>query len=257
MQEMSQSKAGKRQAKLHWFCGTCNCTTVDFMTGLAIQQGRLDVLERRVEGVENDVKVCNENVEVLNERVSKIEENRGNNPNSDGEGELNEIIRKKLKEHTEEQSERNKRTNNVVVFNLAESEGGTAQDKMNRDIEAFSQLTKHGCKMEIKKNEIVKCFRLGKPEQNKTRPLLIKLKDDEKKKKLFLSLKTLREHKGRYENVSIGHDLTKTQREEQKELIEKAKKMDEEEGSENSIHLVRGPPDNRRIVKVPRRTTSN
>ncbi len=48
--------------------------------------------------------------------------------------------------------------------------------------------------------------------------------------------------------------MTKSQREEHKTKIEEAKKMDEEEGSENYIHLVRGPPDNLRIVKVPRKT---
>ncbi len=84
------------------------------------------------------------------------------------------------------------------------------------------------------------------------RPLLVKLKDEEKKKKLFLNLQNLRDHKGRYENVKIGNDLTKKQRVEHKEMVEKAKEMDTKEGSENFIHLVRGPPDNLRIKRVPR-----
>ncbi len=254
MQESNQPKQAKKHIKLHWFCATCNCQTVDFMTGLSIQQGRLDNIERRVEGIENDIKTNNENVESLKERVNKIENNQGNLTKCDGdEGELHKILRKKLKEHSDEEREQNRRKNNIVVFNLPESDGGTPQDRMNRDLEAFNKLTKEGCKMEVKKNEIEKCYRLGKVENNKTRPLLIKLKDEEKKKKLFLSLQTLREHKGKYENVKIGHDMTKTQREEHKAKIEEAKKMDEEEGSENYIHLVRGPPENLRIVKVPRK----
>ena len=262
-----QSKKAKGKLMLHWFCATCNCSTVDFMTGLSIQQGRLDQIERRVEGMETEAKTTKEKIEKIEERVSKIEETQTQNNRSDGApgssnmegGELNQIIRKKLEEHTAEQRARNSRTNNVIVFNLPEPDGGSPQEKMNKDLDAFNKLTKEGCKNEVKKSEIEKCYRLGKQENNKTRPLLVKLKDDEnntKKKKLFLSLQTLRQHKGRYENVRIGHDLTKTQREDHKEMIEKAKKMDEEDAdSENYIHLVRGPPDNleiRRIKKKPR-----
>ncbi len=254
MQEMSQPKQGRGNAKLHWFCETCSCSTVDFMTGLAIQQGRIDAVERKVKEVENDVKSCRENVDVLEKRVTKIEENHENRTNTEeGQGELNQIIQKKLEEHRAEERERKERVNNIVMFNLTEPDDGTPQDKMNKDIEAFLELTKKVCKTEFKKAEIEKCFRLGKPENNKTRPVLIKLKDDEKKKKLFLNLSALREHKGKFENVKIGHDLTKCQRDEHKAMVEKAKQKDAEEGSENFIHLVRGPPDNLKLIRVPRK----
>ncbi len=136
---------------------------------------------------------------------------------------------------------------------MSEPEGGSPEEKKSRDIDAFNKLTKEGCKMEVKKTEIVNCYRLGKQENNKTRPLLVKLKDEEKKKKLFLSLQTLRAHKGRYENIRIGNDLTKTQREEHKAKVEEAKAKDAEDTeSENFIHLVRGHPDNLRIVRKKR-----
>ena len=224
------------------------------MTGLSIQQGRLDQIERKVENLEKAADTTKEKVENLEERVTKIESDGVNSSEEGASGSMDQIIEKKLKEHSDEERERKRRLNNIVVFNLPEQEGGTPQERQNKDLESFNKLTKEGCKMEIKKNEVVKSFRMGKYEENKKRPLLVKLKDEEKKKKLFLSLQTLREHKGRYENVEIGHDLTKTQREEKKQMIEKAKGMDAKEGEENYIHLVRGPPDNLRIVRVPRKT---
>ncbi len=52
--------------------------------------------------------------------------------------------------------------------------------------------------------------------------------------------------------MKIAHDLTKTQRTEHKEMIDEAKEKDKEPGQENYIHLVRGPPNNMKIVRVPR-----
>ena len=248
------SGLSSEMCNMQLLCATCNCRTVDFMSGLSIQQGRLDQMERKMEGLESDVKDVTEKIDNLDERVTKIEGDLHNNTNDDaGSSSMNQIIEEKLKEHESERRARLERRNNIVVFNLPEPDGGTPQERMHKDVETFTKMTKDGCKNEVKKNEIEKCFRLGKYESNKTRPLLIKLKDDERKKKLFLSLKTLREHKGKYENVQIGHDLTKSQREEHKEMINKAKEMDTVEGSENYIHLVRGPPDNLRIVKVTRK----
>ncbi len=141
------------------------------------------------------------------------------------------------------------------MFNIPEApENNTPTEKANKDIEYFNKVTKDVCKVEIKRGEIEKAFRLGKRSGDTARPLLIKLKDPEKKKKLFLNLRNLREHKGRYEDVRIAHDLTKTQREEHKSMIEEAKQMDKDLGeeAENYIHLVRGHPDNLKIKKVKR-----
>ncbi len=254
--ESSQSKDGKKKAKLHWFCSTCECTSVNFMRGLSFHQGKIEALEKRVESVEADIqtKASKEQVQQLEERVKKIE-TKQEDPIAGTSGVTTSDIESKLKEHASEQKERERRTNNIVVFNMPEPPDSiTPAERMNRDNEHFLKVTKEVCKVDIKKGEIKKSFRLGKRASDKTRPLIIKLKDIEKKKKLFLSLKYLRDHKGRYEDVRIAHDLTKTQRAEQKQMIDKAKEMDKELGqeSENFIHLVRGSPDNLRIVKVKR-----
>jgi len=38
----------------------------------------------------------------------------------------------------------------------------------------------------------------------------------------------------------VGHDLAMTQREAYKRMVEEAKRKDQEDGSENWVHLVRG-----------------
>ncbi len=253
--ESSQDKDGKKKARLHWFCKTCDCRSVDFMRGLSFQQGKIESLEQRVESVEEDIKkkASKEQVQQLEERVTKIEKKQEEEPQPSTSGVSSSEIEKKLKEHAKEQRERDDRKNNLVIFNVPEAPANnTPAERMNKDIEYFLKVSKEVCKVEIKKGEIEKAFRLGKYDNTKVRPVLIKLKEPEKKKKLFLNLKYLREHKGRYEEVKIAHDLTKTQRTEHKEMIDEAKEKDKEPGQENYIHLVRGPPDNMKIVRVPR-----
>jgi hypothetical protein len=50
--------------------------------------------------------------------------------------------------------------------------------------------------------------------------------------------------------VRIGNDLTRTEREEEKKLYEKSKKLQEADSGEHR-YRVRGPPWARKIVKVP------
>lgn len=68
-------------------------------------------------------------------------------------------------------------------------------------------------------------YRLGNREQDKVRPLLIKFRDEELKRKVLRMAKGLKLASPRYKGISIAHDLTTQQRERVKEVRRKA--MDE------------------------------
>ena len=72
---------------------------------------------------------------------------------------------------------------------------------------------------------ILSMYRLGRREQNKVRPLLVKFKDEETKRKVIGMAKGLKLARPRYKEISIAHDLTPQQRERVKEVRRKA--MDE------------------------------
>ena len=114
-------------------------------------------------------------------------------------------------------------------------------------------------------DDIVEVKRIGEPGAHagvKTRPILVKINSEDKKKRLFENL-------GRWREVmlnerdpndktpfpSIEHDLTVEQRKERNEIVVSAKveQRNQPEGSHFQIR-VRGPPDAMRIVKIDTRT---
>jgi len=55
--------------------------------------------------------------------------------------------------------------------------------------------------------DIEQMYRLGRREQNKVRPLLVKFKDEEIKRKVIGMAKGLKLARPRYNEISIAHDL--------------------------------------------------
>ncbi len=55
--------------------------------------------------------------------------------------------------------------------------------------------------------------------------------------------------------ISVHHDLTKNQREDEKKLREQAKKMESEDESGEYNYRIRGTPWARRIVKMKKKET--
>ena len=100
---------------------------------------------------------------------------------------------------------------------------------------------------------MVKMRRLGKRSPNKPRPLLVEFKDEEKKTNLMSNLSNLSKAPDAIKKISVQHDLTKKQRDEEKEIRERAKKMEADDESGEFNYRVRGPPWARRIVKMKKR----
>ena len=69
----------------------------------------------------------------------------------------------------------------------------------------------------------------------------------EAKKKIMRNLGNLRASD---RNISMNHDMTKEEREMTKNLIKKAKDMNEQEKSGEWHFIVRGPPWDKEILKV-------
>ena len=109
------------------------------------------------------------------------------------------------------------------------------------------------CKETIRKEDVVKIIRLGKRNPNKPRPILVEFKGDEKKRGLMKNLANLSKAPEAMKKISVQHDLTKKQREDEKELRDHAKKMESEDNSGEFNYRIRGPPWARRIVKMKKK----
>ena len=68
---------------------------------------------------------------------------------------------------------------------------------------------------------------IGKVTEGKTRPLLISIKEEDKKQEIFQNLNKVRDARATFNKVNIAHDLTKKQKEELKEKIEEAQEKEQ------------------------------
>ena len=99
-------------------------------------------------------------------------------------------------------------------------------------------MCEHILKVNFTKESPGKTIRLGKIYEDKDRPLLITLKQEDKMREIFKNLNKLREAGSPLENVIITHDLTKKQ----KGGIDEARDKENKDDSSEYMYHVRGPP---------------
>ena len=142
---------------------------------------------------------------------------------------------KMLKELTMEVSDRDRRRNNMIIFRLPESKKENEEARAKDDTDRSNSIMEivNGGLITIKAKKII---RLGTYDQTKTRPLLVSLDSHSDKEKIMANTAKLKNTA--HKDISIGHDLTKTQREEYKTLIREA----QEKSTNTSTYRVVGSP---------------
>ena len=217
-----------------------------------VLEGRVDKLEEKIEKKADleEVKEIENRVTTLEGKVNKIQENptEPQPSTSSGQGNASDVI-KEIKDQEE-------RKRNLIFFNVPESKASDINDRAKHDKEEVKEISKI-CQATIKKDEMTRAIRLGKkPNGDKPRPLLIEVTSDEKKPALFKNLTKLQNAPEKYRSISVKNDLTPKQREQEKALREEAKKK-EDEASGEAKFKVRGPPWDRRVVKIEERKKKN
>ena len=94
---------------------------------------------------------------------------------------------------------------------------------------------------------------VGKVTEGKDRPLLVTMKDENKKREVFQNLSKLRDARAPFNKVIITHDLTKKQKEELKDKIQEAQDKENQDELGEFMYRVRGPPWSWYIKKIPKR----
>ena len=88
-----------------------------------------------------------------------------------------------------EQMEREQKKKNVVVYNLPESKREEARERYREDEEACRTIFEGIGVEQVEQNQLI---RLGKREENKTRPVLVKLGKEENAREILMKAKRLR-----------------------------------------------------------------
>jgi len=80
---------------------------------------------------------------------------------------------KETQEQAAEHRDKEHRRNNVILYKVNESDSQRADDKNKADISFCLQLLNNGLNAGIAENDLVNVFRLGRREDNTSRPLMV------------------------------------------------------------------------------------
>ena len=111
-----------------------------------------------------------------------------------------------------ETKEREKRLNNVIIFNLTESNSQLKSNRLKHDMESVLELCTEVNK-DFVDTDITELRRLGEAKDDKTRTVLITLSENKKKHGFLRKFFYLKESQ-QFQNIKIDHDKTKQEREE-------------------------------------------
>ena len=101
-----------------------------------------------------------------------------------------ERVSHEMNKHMEELEERNKRKNNVVLYNVPESTKEDPKERQSDDMVRCCDLFEGSLRvMDVKMESTV---RMGKKEEGRKRPLLVKLSNENEKKSILANAKNLK-----------------------------------------------------------------
>ena len=147
-------------------------------------------------------------------------------------------VTQKPNHRTSHRSVLHERESNMIIHGMIEDSSISDTDKVWDILDAIQA-----------KNEPVTMFRLGKKEEGKNRPILVRLNSKEEKNKVFSKLGRLKHATRRYnERISITHDYKREERRKLKDLVEEAKRRNNK-ATKGCIWKVRGME----IIKLPLR----
>jgi len=146
----------------------------------------------------------------------------------ENETKVKQNVVKEVKSHWEssdyeEQKEIDARRSNMIIYRVQEIDSEVVDDRKSGDALFVHELCNDILKIPLQSGDVEnKMFRLGRREDGKERPLLVRFSSKEKKKSVMSRVKELKGAPERYRKISIAHDLTPRQRKVIKELRRKA-----------------------------------
>ena len=235
---------------IHWHCTTCEeQASMDIKTGRDIEE-RCKVyfdrfsreMEKKFEDVKSEIKFS-----LIHEIKQELNEEMKAKSNVDIT-----ILKSEMKKNVEvavkATKEKDDRKLNVIIFQAPESTSIIKDEILDQDKTFVTKTFNDILELDSEQSsDIVKTLRLGRKKDNENRPLLVTLGSEETKKKVMRNLYQL---KDKNQTIKINHDMTPEERKELRDLIQEAEKKTKEEESGDFVFRVRGPPWDRRIVRI-------
>ena len=145
---------------------------------------------------------------------------------------------------------RDERKKNLIIHNFPEGESTDPAESEMHDRTAVRTLMNEHLKVTCKSP--VKITRLGAANNNKKRPMKVCMDTETDKIKILTNANKLKFAPEPYKSARVASDMTEEERNQNRKLLAEARRLNTQE-SGNWINLVRGPPWNRHIMRVPKR----
>jgi hypothetical protein len=205
--------------------------------------GKIKTLEGKIE-----TKVSEERVrEILaeNRATGNEHDDQNTSDNKAKDQKKTEIVSDTIKE----MNERKSREKNMIIYGLNEPESTNREERLAHDKSEIMEITKT-CEVEITEEDIATTKRIGRYDPEKpVRPLMVVLREAEIKRTILRNGNKLKSEESNYKHISLAHDMTRTEREEEKKLWAEAKQR-QTKSQGKYIFKVRGPPWDRKIIRI-------
>jgi len=118
-----------------------------------------------------------------------------------------------------EQRDKEMLRNNVILYKVPEANAARGEERNKQDVTFCVQLFNNGMHVGLAEEDFINVFRLGRiNESGAPRPLMVQLASYNIKNLIMESLYKLRHAEQKYRSVVVTHDMTKTEREECKQV---------------------------------------
>ena len=131
---------------------------------------------------------------------------------------------------------------------IPESKAADSEQRKSEDIQKMIGLSMNICHVGISYMDINRAGRLGKVVEDKDRPLLVMLKEEDKKREIFQNMSKIREPPSTKSLLLMI--WPKKQKEELKNMVEQAQKKGRDDESGEYMYQVRVPPWSWYIKKI-------
>ena len=158
----------------------------------------------------------------------------------------NEIVDKTV----QKLNEQNERANNIVIFNLEESEAILKNVCAEHDRELVNTLLKVVLPTANPDETFLEMpVRMGSKRTDKIRPIKIKFKHIDYKQAFLLNMRNMEMTDNEtLKKCSVTHDLNEHERIHERSLVVEMKRLNQ--GQHDFLYRVRGPAHDRRLVKM-------
>ena len=210
------------------------------------------ILEK-LEGIENRIddtisKKLAENYKNFDAKIDQVSESYADSIKQNIKPNEQVVDFRKIMEDTKneelvQQKEREARAHNVIIHGLPEEADST--DGKEGDMTTINEFLTN-IEVAAKPDSVT---RLGRRNDTKSRPIKVKMKNQNDKDLIMCNLRKLKLGSEKFQKVSVTDDYTVKEREEIRKKVVEAKRKTETEGNGKYIFKVRGTPKNGLIIR--------